>query len=185
MRSMILLASLAAVALWGPGASVAQAQLSSRFLDRFDVNKDGKISRAKLPEGTLRNMFDRMVTQYKLDPEKTYTREELDKALGLTPAASAPPPRSAGGAANSGRGGGRGGPQPGTSRTTFRGSRDSSGSDRPYRPLVELPEEYRQYDKDGDGQVGLYEWPKNRIDEFLRLDKNDDGFLTVDELRKK
>jgi Ca2+-binding EF-hand superfamily protein len=47
-----------------------------------------------------------------------------------------------------------------------------------------LPGEYRSYDKDGDGQVGLYEWPKDRIRDFIALDRNDDGFLTINELRK-
>jgi outer membrane protein assembly factor BamB len=57
---------------------------SSRLLDRFDVNKDGKISRSEVPEGTLRNIFDRMVAQYKLDPDKTYTRAELEKVMGVS-----------------------------------------------------------------------------------------------------
>jgi outer membrane protein assembly factor BamB len=86
---------------------------SSRLLDRFDVNKDGKISRAEVPEGTLRDVFDRMATQYKLDPEKTYTRAELEKIMGVTatpenrPGAENPP--GPGGSPQRRPGGGGGG----------------------------------------------------------------------------
>jgi outer membrane protein assembly factor BamB len=72
---------------------------SGGILDRFDVDKDGKISRAEIPEGTLRDVFDRMVDRYKLDAAKTYTREELEKATGM--ASSAPQ-----GSQNPGRPGG-------------------------------------------------------------------------------
>ena len=66
------------------------------------------------------------------------------------------------------------------------GSRSSRppSDGRPYRALEQLPDPYRSYDKDGDGQVGLYEWPKERIRDFIDLDRNDDGFLTMSELKK-
>lgn len=42
---------------------------------------------------------------------------------------------------------------------------------------------YAMFDSDGDGQIGLYEWKSSgkRINEFLGMDLNNDGFLTVDE----
>jgi outer membrane protein assembly factor BamB len=109
-----------------PAAPPAAAQTppsgessSSRLLDRLDVNKDGKISRSEVPEGTLRNIFDRMVAQHKLDPDKTYTRAELEKILGVSASPEArpsgenrpgpgnqPPQRRPGG--GGGFGGGRG-----------------------------------------------------------------------------
>jgi outer membrane protein assembly factor BamB len=86
-----------------PAGSVAR-----RMLDRFDTNKDGKISRAEVSEGPLRGIFDRMMAQYKLDPNKTYTREELEKTLGATPKSES---AKAGDAPQRPRlGGGQGGP---------------------------------------------------------------------------
>jgi Ca2+-binding EF-hand superfamily protein len=157
-------------------ASGAEAQSFRLFLDRLDPNKDGKISRAELPEGATRNTFDRMVEQYKLDAAKTYTREELEKLLSVSDTAggtNSPSSKSSGSPRRADR------RRPGPSAS----GRGSSSDHRQYRALIELPEIYRKYDKDGDGQVGLYEWPKERVAEFLKLDKNEDGFLVVEELK--
>jgi hypothetical protein len=47
-----------------------------------------------------------------------------------------------------------------------------------------LPDWFRQLDKDGDGQIGLYEWRAGgrSLEEFARIDRNDDGFLTPEEV---
>jgi Ca2+-binding EF-hand superfamily protein len=47
-----------------------------------------------------------------------------------------------------------------------------------------IPAWFAQYDKDNDGQIGLYEWKSTGrpIDEFLAMDKNQDGFLTINEV---
>ena len=65
----------------------------------------------------------------------------------------------------------------------------SSGQSGPKpreRVTIELPSKYTEGDRDGDGQVGLYEWIqwKSRVSipEFLALDRNRDGFLTPYEL---
>ncbi len=49
----------------------------------------------------------------------------------------------------------------------------------------DLPERFRQYDTDHDGQIGLYEWKAAGlpIAEFVAKDLNGDGFLTPDELQ--
>jgi len=52
------------------------------------------------------------------------------------------------------------------------------------RPSVsqKLPETYRSRDKDGDGQIGFYEWTRSDYANFRKLDRNGDGFLTPREL---
>jgi hypothetical protein len=48
----------------------------------------------------------------------------------------------------------------------------------------ELPPWFKQLDTDHDMQIGLYEWKAagRSIEEFMRIDRNNDGFLTVDEV---
>jgi Ca2+-binding EF-hand superfamily protein len=49
----------------------------------------------------------------------------------------------------------------------------------------ELPPWFAEYDKDKDGQVGLYEWKAasgKSTSEFVEMDANGDGFLTVEEV---
>lgn len=53
------------------------------------------------------------------------------------------------------------------------------------RVTVDLPDDYRDRDVDGDGQIGLYEWrewDRGSIDEFFAYDRNGDGFLTPKEV---
>ena len=40
-----------------------------------------------------------------------------------------------------------------------------------------LPDWFAAADRDHDGQVGLYEWDRNRFDEFSKWDSNGDGLL--------
>lgn len=48
----------------------------------------------------------------------------------------------------------------------------------------DLPAWFKQLDVDADGQVGLYEWRRSgkSIEEFQAMDRNEDGFLTVEEV---
>jgi hypothetical protein len=48
----------------------------------------------------------------------------------------------------------------------------------------ELPAWFREADTDGDAQIGLYEWRAKGwpIEQFRQMDRNNDGFLTVDEV---
>ena len=50
------------------------------------------------------------------------------------------------------------------------------------RVTKELPDESRERDKNGDGQIGLYEWDRKAFAKFQELDRNADGFLTPNEL---
>jgi Ca2+-binding EF-hand superfamily protein len=47
-----------------------------------------------------------------------------------------------------------------------------------------LPPWFEQLDTDKDGQIGLYEWKSSGrpIEEFLKMDRNNDGFLTAEEV---
>jgi hypothetical protein len=49
----------------------------------------------------------------------------------------------------------------------------------------QLAAQYVPLDQDGDGQIGLYEWPREKLAEFQKLDSNKDGFLTPEELVEK
>jgi Ca2+-binding EF-hand superfamily protein len=50
----------------------------------------------------------------------------------------------------------------------------------------ELPAWFAQLDTDGDGQIGLYEWKNSgrSLREFQEMDRNGDGFLTIDEVMR-
>ncbi len=50
----------------------------------------------------------------------------------------------------------------------------------------DIPAWFKQYDTDGDGQIGLYEWKATgeSLEKFRQIDRNNDGFLTIDEVRR-
>jgi outer membrane protein assembly factor BamB len=52
------------------------------LVERFDTNRDGSISRSEIPEGPTRRVFDRLIEQHKLNPDKTYSVAELRTAIG-------------------------------------------------------------------------------------------------------
>jgi hypothetical protein len=56
----------------------------------------------------------------------------------------------------------------------------------PAKATTPLPEWFTKSDLDADGQVGLYEWKKSGqpIKHFLAMDRNSDGFLVAEELRR-
>jgi Ca2+-binding EF-hand superfamily protein len=71
-------------------------------------------------------------------------------------------------------------------------SHTSAAGDEEQKPVVyragklpkELPPWFAQLDTDHDGQIGLYEWKNSgrSIEEFQQIDRNGDGFLTVEEV---
>src|SRR5205085_4502650 len=50
----------------------------------------------------------------------------------------------------------------------------------------DIPSWFVQLDTDGDGQIGLYEWKNSgrSLQEFQAMDRNGDGFLTIDEVMR-
>lgn len=55
------------------------------------------------------------------------------------------------------------------------------------RVTMEIPQVFMEGDRDGDGQIGFYEWKKwkrDAVSDFAKLDYNHDGFLTPRELAK-
>lgn len=68
-------------------------------------------------------------------------------------------------------------------RESSSSSKSSKKSAKPKeRVTKDLPADYRDKDKNGDGQIGLYEWDRKAFAQFFALDRNGDGFLTPDEL---
>jgi hypothetical protein len=61
-------------------------------------------------------------------------------------------------------------------------ARPEKAVSRPKKKLADLPASVQSLDKDGDGQIGLYEWPREKISQFTDLDGDKDGFLTPQEL---
>jgi Ca2+-binding EF-hand superfamily protein len=66
------------------------------------------------------------------------------------------------------------------------------GEDEEPKPVVyragklpkDLPSWFKTVDSDGDGQISLYEWrsASRPLDEFSKIDRNGDGFLTISEV---
>lgn len=74
----------------------------------------------------------------------------------------------------------------GRDRSSSNSSRGNSAGSRS-RVTVDLPDDYRERDLNGDGQIALYEWriwKRTALAEFAELDRNRDGFLVPRELVK-
>ena len=80
----------------------------------------------------------------------------------------------------------RSGDEPAAAGSSEETSGDKS-ADKDAKPRVtlDLPEEYRAGDANGDGQVTFFEWRRwngRRFSEFVAMDRNGDGFLTPKEI---
>ena len=77
------------------------------------------------------------------------------------------------------------GAKPGDERTVSE-TPQTKPSTKPAAPtrktLADLAESIQELDKDDDGQLGLYEWPREKLAEFKTLDADKDGFLSPAEL---
>jgi len=132
---------------------------------RLDANGDGKLNEDEAPD-QLKRRFDRYDNnkdgEIDLGEFKTYYREQQVARLN----------------------------QAAASMTITVGGVDDDGPLK--RPDVfrvgnmpkNMPAWFTEYDTDKDGQVGLYEWRKfgKSLAEFKEYDRNEDGFITADEV---
>lgn len=63
------------------------------------------------------------------------------------------------------------------------GSAASSSSRSFKKPTLpgNVPSWYSENDKDGDGQLSMNEWPADKMEEFKKYDRNGDGIITLEE----
>lgn len=175
---------------------------------RMDRNQNGVIEPDEIP-GFFKDMYAKAgvdvsrpinLQEFTLASQKM--REQFEQARSSGDMSQFRRPDSGGGPPSFG-----GGP-PGSSRQEESSDRDSRRDDRDRdkdrdrskdsssssgksskkpaktkaRVTKDLPSDYREKDKNGDGQIGLYEWDRRAFAQFYELDRNGDGLLTADEL---
>lgn len=204
MRTLITTAAVFSLVL----CSHAMAQPSSdRFFGYMDRNQDGRLdgdelqrmpgpfrdglrnARVDLSRGLSRDDFARVMPRIMED-----MRRQREQGGGFSGGfRGGPPPGGGDSRGGDSRGDGRG-PSDYRGRDEGRGS-DSRGRGRsePKKPTrwtakardrvtLDLDETWKANDLNGDGQIGLYEWDRAKLSEFLRLDTNHDGLLTPREI---
>jgi Ca2+-binding EF-hand superfamily protein len=162
----------------GQGGGMSPEQMDRFSEERFrraDTNGDGLLQVNEMSE-RLRPVWEKFDTNrdgaIDLNEFKSYMRSVFQENSSNTPAAQ--PPAA----------------QPQGPLVPDSGSASAEDDDR--RPTVyragklpkDIPAWFEQLDTDKDGQVGLYEWVNadRSIDEFRAMDRNEDGFLTIDEV---
>jgi hypothetical protein len=159
-----------------PGGWNADAMIESWFR-RYDKNGDGLLNNDEMPEA-LQAERDRWDTNkdgfIDLNEFKAYAQARMQQAQADRGSAG---------------GGGPGGPWDAGASPVPEAPADNSQEARPvvYRAgnlPRELPAWFMEADADKDGQVGLYEWKAKGwpMEQFRNMDRNDDGFLTVEEV---
>jgi hypothetical protein len=157
--------------------SLVQPDRASEQFLKLDRDGDGLLNGDEMPEA-LRDERDKWDTNHDgfidLAEWRAYLaavtprpQQPTPDATGREPRASAvPAPKS-------------------SSRPPFiENPRGKKPGDTPFRYPKNIPAWFKEYDTDGDGQVGLYEWQakKDATEEFKKYDLNGDGFITVEEL---
>jgi Ca2+-binding EF-hand superfamily protein len=152
-----------------PGAGGNVDAWAENSFRRLDQNGDGYLNNDEMPED-LRAERERWDTDHNglidLNEFKAYFQARMQQRMAE-------------------RGGGAGAGQP-----IVLTAPDPVEEEK--RPVVyhtgklpkELPAWFQQLDTNGDAQVSLYEWKAagRPIDEFIKMDRNGDGFLTVQEV---
>jgi hypothetical protein len=156
-----------------PGGNVFDSMVEGWFR-RYDKNGDGLLNNDEMPDALKaeREKWDTNKDGFiDLNEFKAYAQARMQELQAE---------RGAGGF-------GRGGNQGGTPSLE-----NPLENEEDKRPSVvragklpkELPAWFREADTDGDAQIGLYEWRAKGwpIEQFQAMDRNNDGFLTVDEV---
>jgi Ca2+-binding EF-hand superfamily protein len=145
-----------------------EARRMFAFLDR---NKDGVIDREEASQSRTLRDFDR----WDLNKDGKISVDEYIEAHKAEQA------RRMGGRGGPGGGGGGGGA---VITDEVQEEERKAVVYRAGNLPKELPPWFAQLDTDNDGQVGLYEWKAagRPIIEFLSMDANGDGLLTVEEV---
>lgn len=163
MRSVSFLAAVGFAtfaSLWGHSTGYAQEESrEERYFRYLDRDGDGKIGREE-----LQNLDDRMKERFKeagLDPNQEVSRDRFMDGMRKRNESRDREREREGGAPRPAKGG-KPAPKP--------------------RVTMALTGSYVPLDKNGDQQIGLYEWDAAKRAEFLALDRNGDGFLTAREL---
>lgn len=156
-----------------PNGGLSQADMMDRWAQsmfrRYDQNGDGLLNYDEMPE-SLRIERDKWDTNkdgfIDLNEFKEFFKAAIQKRME----------EGSFGASN-----GAGGTAPA----------DPVREEEP-KPVVyragklpkELPAWFTQLDTDGDGQISLYEWRSGgkSVEEFQKMDRNGDGFLTITEV---
>jgi len=188
---------LAATCLCVVLSDQAMAQPSpERFFGYLDRNRDGRIDGDEIQRmpGPIRDGMrnagidlSRGISQDEFTRQMPRMMEEMRRRREEGGGFSGRPPGGGGGA-----GDGRG---PSDYRRPDDRRRDSGSPGRGAvakptrwkakpreRVTFDLDETWRASDFNGDGQIGLYEWDRAKLSDFLRLDTNHDGLLTPREI---
>jgi hypothetical protein len=146
---------------------------------RLDKNGDGVLNYDEMPDN-LRAERDKWDTNkdglIDLNEYKEFVKARADQIRAENP-----------GIFNNGGGGNGNDPAPILPTTPAPTEVDEPKKNIVYRVgklPKDLPPWFTKYDKDGDGQIGLYEWKLSGepLDKFFEIDRNGDGFLTVEEV---
>ena len=152
-------------------------QWAERMFQRMDANGDGLLNKDEMPE-SLRAEVEKWDTNkdgfIDLNEYKAYFRAVVQQRM------------AEGGGWNPGWQGG-GMPEPGMAPIPQ--EEEPIKKATVYRAgnlPKDIPSWFSQYDTDGDGQIGLYEWKATgeSMEKFRQIDRNNDGFLTIDEVMR-
>lgn len=192
---LTILAGLAAEAQDQPKDKNARGRIDAAFFDRLDVNKDGTITLDEIPEDR-RERVGRLIERLDGDKDGKVSRQEFEAAAGSArPDGDRPEARKRPDGERRPEGERRpdgdrrpeGDRRPderrpeGAPRPPGSGDRRPPGPGGPDGRGFGPPPFFQLIDTDGDGKLSRDELNK-AAENLMKRDRNEDGFLTPDEL---